>query len=136
MLLMNTPQRGIAVLVMILFALFTMTPDLAAQNSEDIRAQIQKRGIGEKAKVKITLKNNSQVVGYIKEATDETFTLVDFKTKAEQVISYGDVAKVQKTGLSKGAKIAVFVSVGVAAFILVAAAVISHGWNKPWNIHL
>lgn len=86
----------------------------------DIKAQVQKRGTGEKSKVRVTLGNGTVVRGYISNIEESSFEVNGNKTAQPTSISYTDVQRVQGPGLSTGAKIGIGVAVGVA----VAATVI------------
>jgi hypothetical protein len=85
-----------------------------------IKAQMQKRGAGEKSKVRVTLGNGTVVKGYISNIEESSFDVNGNKTGQATSISYTDVQKVQGPGLSTGAKIGIGVAVGVA----IAATVI------------
>jgi len=103
--LASEPQQGQA----------AETPQVAK-----IKAQVQKRGAGEKSKVRVTLANGTMVKGYISKIEDSSFEVNGSKTGQATSISYTDVQKIQGPGLSTGVKVAIGVSVGLA----VAAAVI------------
>jgi hypothetical protein len=91
-----------------------------AQQVAKIKAQVQKRGAGEKSKVRVTLGNGTMVKGYISKIEESSFEVNGNKTGQATSISYSDVQKIQGPGLSTGAKVAIGVGVGLA----VAAAVI------------
>jgi hypothetical protein len=103
--LASEPQQGQA----------AETPQVAK-----IKAQVQKRGAGEKSKVRVTLANGTIVKGYISKIEESSFDVNGNKTGQATSISYTDVQKIQGPGLSTGVKVAIGVSVGLA----VAAAVI------------
>jgi hypothetical protein len=105
--------------------------DAAAQSSDTpqvakFKAQIQKRGPGEKSKVRVTLGNGTMVKGYIGKIDESSFEVNGDKTGQITSISYNDVEKVQGPGLSKGAKIGIVVVVGVA----VTATIIAVGLHS------
>lgn len=62
------------------------------------RLDVVKLGVGEKARVEVKLRDNSKVKGYIGEANEDSFTVVDSKNGSEQRIAYADVQKVNKAG--------------------------------------
>ena len=101
----------------------------AADTQDQIRAKIVERGTGEKAKVKVTMQDDSQATGYIKESGEQNFVLFDTKTKTDRTIEYANVKKVQKPGLSKGAKIAIFAAVGIVIIAVVIAHEVGSGFN-------
>jgi len=91
----------------------------AAQTTETaqvakIKAQVQKRGAGEKSIVRVTLANATQIKGYISKIDESSFDVNDSKTGQATSISYTKVQKVQGPGLSTGAKVAIVVVVAVA----------------------
>jgi len=85
-------------------------------NPDQMRAKVLKRGTGEKAKVKVKLRDGSEVRGYVSKTDQDTFEVRD-KTGKSVSIAYADVVSVRKPGLSKGAKIGIGVGVGAAAFL-------------------
>jgi hypothetical protein len=94
---------------------------VSAQTQTDItkiKTAVQKRGTGEKKRVEVKMLDGTKLKGYISEAGEDSFTLVDSKTKQSTTIAYGDVAKV-KNRLSKGDKIAIGVVIGAAAAVAV-----------------
>jgi hypothetical protein len=84
-----------------------------------IKAQVQKRGAGEKSRVWVTLENGTMVKGYIGKVEESSFDVNPNKTGQATSISYTDVQKIQGPGLSKVAKVGIVVVVGVAIVALV-----------------
>jgi len=99
----------------------TGTPQVAK-----IKAQIQKRGAGEKSKVRVTLGNGTMVKGYISKIEESSFDVNPNKTGQATSISYTDVQKIQGPGLSKGAKVGIVVAVAVG----IVALVMGIGYEK------
>jgi hypothetical protein len=91
------------------------------EDSSKIRTQVRERGTGEKARVKVTLRDKSIVKGYISQVDAESFRVTDKKSGQVRTIAYEDAAKVQKPGLSTGAKIGL--GAGIAGGIIVAIIV-------------
>jgi len=92
-----------------------------AATVEKIKANVTKRGTGEKARVNVKMLNGTKMKGFISQAGDDSFTLTDSKTKQTSTLAYSDVAQVKKQGLSTGAKILIGVGVGVAVTVVVLA---------------
>jgi len=90
------------------------TPQIAK-----VKVQVQKRGTGEKSKVRVTLGNGTVVKGYISKVEESSFDVNPNKTGKATSISYTDVQKIQGPGLSKVAKVGIVVAVGVAIVALV-----------------
>jgi len=84
-----------------------------------VKAEVQKRGIGEKSRVKAKLVNEAEVKGYISKIEEASFAVTDKKTGQTTTMLYADVQKIQGPGLSKGVKIAIVAGVGV--FIVLVA---------------
>ena len=100
-----------------------------------VKAQIAKRGTGDKAKVKIELRDKTKVKGYISQSGEDEFTVTDLKTQAQTKIAYRDVAQVKGWGLSRGAKIAIIATAGLAVAVLVVViAIRNFDLSGPFNI--
>lgn len=87
-----------------------------ARFAEKIKANVLKLGTGESTRVKVKLRDNAKLEGYISEASAETFTVTDRKTGVATTVGYPQVKSVQGNNLSTGAKIAI--GVGIAAGII------------------
>ena len=87
-----------------------------------VRKEVEKRGAGEKSRVKIKLTSGTEVKGYISKIEEASFTVTDKKSGQAKTISFAEVRKVQGPGLSKGAKIGI--AVGVTAGVVAAAAIV------------
>ena len=110
-------------LVALLINLAGVTPAYAASKeekqarfAEKVKAGVLKFGTGEAARVKVKLRDKTQLAGYISAADGEGFTVIDSKTGMATTIAYPQVKKVQGHNLSTGAKIAI--GVGIAAAII------------------
>lgn len=90
-----------------------------APQAAKIKAQVQKRGAGEKSKVRVTLGNGTTVKGYISKIEETSFEVNGNKTGHATSISYTDVQKIQGPGLSTGAKIGIGVVAGAAIVVVV-----------------
>jgi hypothetical protein len=74
--------------------------------AEKVRANILKLGSGPNARVKIKLRDKTRMEGYISEAQQDSFTIIDAKTGQTTVIVYSTVAKVSGKNVLTGVKIA------------------------------
>ena len=84
-----------------------------------IRTEVRRRGAGEKSRVKVSLRDGSEVKGYITKIDDSSFEVTDKKTGSSKSVAYIDARKVQGPGLSSGVKIGIVVGVvGVVALII------------------
>jgi hypothetical protein len=107
-------------------------PAAAQQGSVDarqiarIKADVTKRGTGERAKVTVELRNKTAVKGYINRAGTDDFVVNDTVTNRETTISYSDVEKVSGPGLSPKAKMEIGLGIGLGIVIVVAALIGTH----------
>ena len=97
-----------------------------ARQVAKVKADIAKRGVGEKAKVRIKLQNKTELKGYISQAGEDSLTLTDSKTGQKTTVAYLDIQDVKGDGLSKGAKIAIWVGIGVVAAVVIGVLLVSH----------
>ena len=87
-----------------------------ARFAEKVKVNVLKLGTGESARVKVKLRDQEKLEGYISDAGDQTFTVTNRKTGIATTIAYPEVKSVQGNNLSTGAKIAI--GVGIAASII------------------
>lgn len=97
------------------------------EGASKIKTQVQERGTGEKARVKITLRDKTEVRGYISQVNADSFQVTDRKTGKVSTVTYDSVDRVRGGGLSRGAKIAIWV--GVGAVVAVCLGVMAHTLN-------
>jgi hypothetical protein len=115
-------KKRLFVALLGLTLLFTNLQLINAQTStgnnaatvEKIKANVTRRGTGEKARVNVKMLNGTKIKGFITQAGEDSFTLTDSKTKQTSTLAYSDVAKVKGTGLSTISKVLIGVGVGVA----------------------
>jgi hypothetical protein len=107
----------------------SITPVFAAAKAADdsrlamkVRGGILKLGAGKDARVELRLRNGTKLDGYISEATDTYFVLVNSETGASTDVAYDDVTKVKGHNLSTGAKIGIGVAIGIAVVLIVIGA--------------
>lgn len=93
------------------------------ERAEKVRAGIMKLGTGTDARVKIKLHDKTKLEGYISEAREDGFTVMDTKTGAATDVAYPQVKQVKGNNLSKGEKIAIGVGIGVGVAVLIFALV-------------
>ena len=108
-------------LICLLFVVSTGSLASAQTNTKNtdsataaIKADVVKRGTGEKTRVEVKMLDGTKRKGYISQAGDDSFTLADSNTNQTISIAYADVAQVRKSG-SKGDKIALWIIGGAAA---------------------
>jgi hypothetical protein len=110
-------------LVTLLLGYLTVQPVYAgstehkqARYAEKIRIGIARLGTGEQARLRVKLRDKTQLDGYVSEAAEQDFVIVSAKTGAATSVPYAQVKQVQGNNLSTGAKIAI--GLGVLAAIL------------------
>ncbi len=101
-----------------------LAPELAAntphQTPEQMKAAMLKRGTGEKAQVKVRMKNGHTLKGYVSFSNDAGFSLV---TKEQtRTIAYSEVASIDKKGMRLAAKAAIVVGVVLGALVAILYA--------------
>ena len=106
------------VLAALINSQFVLAQATGGKSPEQVKAEVLKRGTGEKAKVKVKVRNGPEVRGYISKAEQDSFD-VHQKSGEITTIAYADVASVHKPGMSTGAKIGI--AAGVAALLFAAA---------------
>jgi len=82
-----------------------------------VRESIRRLGTGESARVEVRLKDKTKLKGYVAEASDTGFSVVDAKTGVATHVAYPQVQKVKGHNLSTSAKVAI--ALGAAVTVLV-----------------
>ena len=120
-----------AALVALVALTQTPTPALAATPKQampaaEVRAKVDRAGIGEKAKVTVWLRDGRKVKGYVAERRDAEFVLRDRKTDAPTLVPYADVTKLDiNRGHSTARNTALGVGIGAGAVLLTLAILIA-----------
>jgi hypothetical protein len=70
--------------------------DKQTSTIEQVKIQVAKLGIGDKARGTITTKAGAKVKGYVYSAGDDDFVMRHRKTDAPTTIRYADVVKVER----------------------------------------
>ena len=113
-------------LIALLINLVGMTSVYAASKEEQqarlaakVKANVLKLGTGEAARVKVKLRDDTKLEGYISAADEEGFTVTDRKTAKATTVGYPQVKSVKGNNLSTGAKIAIGVGIGAALLFII-----------------
>jgi len=85
------------------------------QPAEQIKAEVERRGTGEKSRIKVRLRDKTEVKGYISQIDASLFQVTDEKTGKVMTVAYADVEKVRGRGMSRNTKTVIFIGVGIAA---------------------
>ena len=78
-----------------------------------VKQRIQKRGVGESARVEVVLQGGAKLKGYISEAGEDSFVIVAADSGAPTRLSYAEVKQVRGSGRSIGSKF--LIGLGIAA---------------------
>ena len=99
-------------------------PSKLDQQIAKIKTAISKRVADDKDRVKLQLRDGSEVKGRLEVAGDAGFTITNDKSTQPMTFNYADVQKVNGRGLGKGAKIGIIAAIvaGVAAIVLIQAS--------------
>ena len=119
--------RNTLLLVLVVSLLHTGVAKGFAGSDEDesrgiakAKAQVAKRGTGEKARVTVKLRDQKEVKGFVAQAGDDDFVVADGKTGARTTIAYREVSDVKARKFPLAAKIGIGVGVGAVVLALVA----------------
>ena len=85
-----------------------------------VKEGISKLGTGPEARVEVKLRDKRKLKGYVSEAGDDSFVIVDEKTNEPSRVTYPQVKQVKGNNLSTAAEIAI----GVGVILLPIAIVV------------
>ncbi len=94
--------------------------DKNSESIREVRGVVNERETGKKNRVKVIMADGKKLKGYVSEVKDDSFTLVESKTKQSIEIAYADVKKAKKRR-SKSEKLALGIAIGAG---VVGAAVL------------
>jgi hypothetical protein len=83
------------------------------QATEKIKTKVEKIGVGKNARVDVKLRDNTQLKGYIAEANQDSFIVVERQTGSSKTVSYADASSVKKSG--SGISTKTWIIIGAAA---------------------
>jgi preprotein translocase subunit SecF len=94
--------------------------------AEKVKEGIGKLGTGAEARIEVKLRDKTKLKGYVGEAGEDSFVIVDEKTGEKSTVTYPQVKQVRGNNISKGAKIAIGVGV-ILIPIIIALIFVSSG---------
>jgi sRNA-binding regulator protein Hfq len=100
-----------------------------AEQMQKIKEGISKRIKEKKNRVKLKLRNGSEVKGRLDHAGEDSFTVTDEKTGQQLALAYSDVDEVKGRGLSKGMKIGIITVAAVTATVAIIVLVAIHNFD-------
>ena len=89
---------------------------------ERVKEGIRKLGTGEEARVEVKLRDKRKLKGYVSEAGEDGFVVVEAKTGAAVRVAYPQVGQVKGHNRSTGVELAILAGVMALIIILAVAA--------------
>jgi sRNA-binding regulator protein Hfq len=90
-----------------------------AQHAARVKADVARRGTGEKSRVTVKLRDGARLKGHVSQAGEDSFVVTDSETGRASTVAYRDVAQVKgRGGLSTAAKVGIGVGVGLAVLLV------------------
>ena len=83
----------------------------ATRFAEKVKEGISKLGTGAEARIEVKLRDKTKLKGYVSEAGEDSFVIVDERTGATSTVTYPQVKQVKGNNLSTAAEIALGVGV-------------------------
>jgi len=111
--------------VCIILAALLITPANAAGQTpvaEKVEDKIRSLGIGEAARVEVKLNDGTTFKGYIREAGDDSFVVVDPRSGTATTVDYAEVKQIKGSGRSTAVKIARHAAIAAGIWAAVAGA--------------
>jgi len=93
------------------------------------KAEVVNRLNKKETRVKVKLRNGSEMKGRITQSGENSFTLTDEKTGNRSDIAYADVMNVEGRGMSKKKKMFIGIGIGAAVFAAMFAYAFTHIWD-------
>ena len=91
----------------------------ATRFAEKVKEGISKLGTGAEARIEVKLRDKTKLKGYVSEAGEDSFVIVDEKTGATSTVTYAQVKQVKGNNLSTAAEIAIGVGVIILPIVMV-----------------
>ena len=91
-----------------------------AKFAEKVKTEIAKLGTGPDALIEVSLRDKTKLKGYVGEADDTHFAVVNPKTGTTTMVTYPQVKKVKGNNLSTGARIAITIGIVIGVLFLIA----------------
>ena len=101
-----------------------------AQTNDSTKIRNKLIDYGTDRKVAVTMRDKTVVKGKLTSIGTDTFTVTDGKTGNVQTISYGDVAKVKRTSITKWIVIGAVAGVGAVLLLTLNSRCRSEGNNS------
>jgi hypothetical protein len=92
---------------------------------QKIKRSVHKISARDTPKVSVKMKSGAKVEGIISQVLEDSFDVIDAKTKQAVTVPYADVSSVKRPGWSTGAKIALGIGIGVAVTAAIVGGVVA-----------
>jgi len=113
--------------------LSTFGPTARAQSTLNAetkaKTEVVNRLNKKETRVKVKLRNGSEMKGRITQSSENSFTLTDEKTGSRSDIAYADVVNVEGRGMSKKKKTFIAIGAAVVVFAALTAYALTHFWD-------
>ena len=96
---------GILINAVAVSSSYARTQDDQAQNIEKVKENVRKLGVGEDARVEVKLQDGRKLKGYIQEAREDSFTIIDPKSGTATTVDYSLVKQLKGRNQSTAAKV-------------------------------
>lgn len=100
----------------------TTKPEDEGKFAEKVKTEIAKLGTGPEAHIEVRLRDKTKLKGYVSEADETHFAVVNAKTGATTTVAYPQVQKVKGNNLSTGARIAIGIAIIVGILLIAVKA--------------
>jgi len=87
--------------------------------AEKVKEGISKLGTGTDARIEVKLRDKTKLKGYVSEAGEDSFVIVDEKTSATSRVTYAQVKQVKGNNLNTAVEIAIGVAVILLPIVVV-----------------
>jgi len=104
----------------------TVKPEKESRQQDhmaEVKNEVLKRAVGEMSRVRVTLRDKTDVKGYISQIDAASFQVTDKKGQV-RTIDYAQTVKIRKDGLSTAAKIAL--TAGVIGGLMITLGLIAY----------
>ena len=81
---------------------------------EKVKEKVRKIGIGEKARAEVRLRDGIRLKGYIREAGEESFVIMDTHSGSPVSVDYSDVKQIKAIKPLTAAKVGITIAKGAA----------------------
>lgn len=99
---------------------YARSQDEQARNIEKVKENVRKLGVGEEARVEVKLQDGRKLKGYIREAGEDSFTVIDSKYGTATTVAYSQVKQIKGSNRSTAAKVGINIAKGVGVVAVVA----------------